>query len=101
MVVYFILEQNDVDWRMKIGRSRNPRGRGRALQTGNSRQLKLVGWKDDGSDVGTEARLHAKYAWANVNRGSEVAAREWFYLQPADILSILAQRGPMNPMIHC
>jgi len=93
MAVYFILEENDADWRMKIGRSRNPQGRGRALQTGNSRQLKLVGWIDDGSDAVMEARLHAKYALANVNRGSEVAAREWFYLQPADILADLAHAG--------
>ncbi|RDC59401.1 hypothetical protein HME9302_00589 [Alteripontixanthobacter maritimus] len=93
MAVYFILEENDADWRMKIGRSCDPQARGRALQTGNSRPLKLVGWINDGSDTVTEARLHAKYARANVKRADDVAAREWFYLEPADILSDLIDAG--------
>ena len=93
MAVYFILEENDADWRIKIGRSRNPKARTRDLQTGNSRVLKLVGWIDGGSDVATEARLHAKYATYNVAHDGEAASREWFYLQPADILDDLADAG--------
>lgn len=93
MAVYFILEENDADWRMKIGRSRDPKARNRALQTGNSRTLKLVGWIDDGSDVETEARLHAKWAHANVNGADGAGAREWFYLQPADVLNDMSGAG--------
>ena len=38
------LEENGDDWRMKIGRAKDRVARRRALQTGNSRPLKVVGW---------------------------------------------------------
>jgi hypothetical protein len=41
MSVNFILEENDADWRMKIGRAKNRVARRRALQTDNSRSVKL------------------------------------------------------------
>ena len=93
MAVYFILEENDFDWRMKIGRSQNPSVRNQALQTGNSRELKIVGWIDDAADKKTEARLHAKYAPMNVRLATGVSAREWFYLQPADVIEDLLSAG--------
>ncbi len=93
MPVYFILEENDADWRMKIGRATNLRGRRGALQTGNSRPLKVVGWIDTANAGETEKRLHAKYADRNIARDGGSTAREWFYLQPADILNDLQRAG--------
>mgnify|MGYP001143317353 CR=1 FL=1 len=86
MPVYFILEENDADWRMKIGRATNLRGRRGTLQTGNSRPLKVVGWIEAENEAETEKRLHAKYA-------ARSSAREWFHLQPADILADLQRAG--------
>lgn len=91
--VYFILEENDADWRMKIGRATNLRGRRGALQTGNSRPLKVVGWIESENEAETERRLHAKYAELNIGRHGGSSAREWFHLQPADILEDLQRAG--------
>lgn len=93
MPVYFILEENDADWRMKIGRATNLRGRRGALQTGNSRPLTVVGWIDTANPGKVEKRLHAKYANRNIGRNGGSTAREWFHLQPADILEDLQQAG--------
>lgn len=93
MKVYFILEENDADWRMKIGRATNLRGRRGALQTGNSRPLKVVGWIDTENGAAVEKRLHVKYADRNIARDTGGTAREWFYLQPADILEDLQDAG--------
>lgn len=93
MPVYFILEENNADWRMKIGRATNLRGRRGALQTGNSRPLKVVGWIEAENEGETEKRLHAKYAAQNIGRHGGSSAREWFYLQPADILEDLQSAG--------
>ena len=93
MAVYFLLEENDADWRMKIGRARDMTARRRALQTGNSRPLKLVGWIEAKDDPGVEARLHAKYADRNVGRNGGSSSKEWFHLQPADILDDLVRAG--------
>lgn len=93
MPVYFILEENDADWRMKIGRATNLRGRRGALQTGNSRPLKVVGWIAAENEAATERRLHAKYADRNIGRHGGSTAREWFHLQPADILEDLQSAG--------
>lgn len=93
MPVYFILEDNDADWRMKIGRATNLRGRRGALQTGNSRPLKVVGWIDAKNAPLTEKQLHAKYADRNISPSGGSTAREWFFLQPADILEDLQHAG--------
>lgn len=93
MPVYFILEENSADWRMKIGRATNLRSRRGALQTGNSRQLKVVGWIEAKNEGETEKRLHAKYAAHNIGQHGGSSAREWFYLQPSDILEDLKRAG--------
>ncbi len=93
MPVYFILEENDADWRIKIGRARNMIARRRALQTGNSRSLRLVGWIEAEDDPGVEAQFHAKYAHLNVGRAAGVSSKEWFHLQPANILEDLQRAG--------
>ena len=92
MAVYFILEDSGDDWRMKIGRARDVIARRRALQTGNSRPLKLVGWINAANDAAEEARLHKKFAALNV-RDAEATSKEWFALQPADVLSDLQRAG--------
>jgi hypothetical protein len=66
MPVYFIPEENESDWRMKIGRAKDLKVRRGALQTGNSRPLKIVGWIMSDDDAGTERRLHTKYADRNI-----------------------------------
>ncbi|MER8899358.1 GIY-YIG nuclease family protein [Mesorhizobium sp. M0676] len=93
MPIYFILEENNADWRMKIGRATNLRGRRGALQTGNSRPLKVVGWIEAENETELEGRLHTKYAAHNIGRHGGSSAREWFYLQPADILEDLKRAG--------
>lgn len=95
MAVYFILEENGDDWRMKIGRAKDRVTRRRALQTGNSRALKMVGWIDAADDAVEEARLHAKYADRNI-RDEEASSKEWFWLQPADILPDLQRAGQLG-----
>jgi len=93
MPVYFILEENGVDWRMKIGRATNLRSRRGALQTGNSRPLKVVGWIEAEKPAETETRLHTKYAKQNISLHGGSNAKEWFHLQPADILEDLQNAG--------
>jgi len=93
MSVYFILEENDADWRMKIGRAKNRVARRRALQTGNSRLLKIVGWIETEQDAALEAHLHAKYAEFNIGKRGESRSKEWFRLQPGDILDDLVRAG--------
>ncbi|MBC9035124.1 GIY-YIG nuclease family protein [Sphingomonas sp. JC676] len=63
------------------------------MQTGNSRPLKVVGWIEAENEAETEKRLHAKYAAHNIGRHGGSSAREWFYLQPADILEDLQRAG--------
>jgi hypothetical protein len=89
MAVYFILEENDADWRLKIGRAKDMTARRRALQTGNSRPLKLLGWIEGRDDAAIEAQLHAKYAEQNTRRNGGSTSTEWFHLQPVDILTDL------------
>lgn len=43
---------------MKIGRAKDRVARRRALWTGNSRPLKLVGWIEADQDAIVEAELH-------------------------------------------
>ncbi|WP_341023877.1 GIY-YIG nuclease family protein [Brevundimonas diminuta] len=87
--VYFLLEENDADWRIKIGRTNNIPTRRRALQTGNSRPLMLLGWIRTRDGPAAEAALHMKYAECNIGG----AAKEWFFLQPADIALDLMRAG--------
>jgi hypothetical protein len=89
MSVYFILEEDTAGRRMKIGRAKNITARRRALQTGNSRPLKLVGWIAADDDKAFEARLHAKYAERNTRKDGGNSSKEWFHLEPADILDDL------------
>jgi hypothetical protein len=93
MPVYFILEENSTDWRIKIGRATNLRSRRGDLQTGNSRSLKVVGWIKAENEAEMEKRLHVKYAAHNISRDDGSSSREWFYLQPADILEDLQHAG--------
>lgn len=86
MAVYFIHQEERGQWLMKIGRALNITRRLGQLQTGNPKQLALVGWIDSANDAGTEKALHRKYAGANVGG-------EWFVLQPADILADLQAAG--------
>lgn len=79
MPVYFIHQEERGQWLMKIGRAADIRRRLRQLQTGNPKELKVVGWIVSDDDALTERALHAKYRHANVGG-------EWFMLQPADIL---------------
>ena len=62
MPVHFILEENDADWRIKIAHATNFRARRGALQTGNSRPLKVLGCIDTERVAETKRQLHAKYA---------------------------------------
>ncbi len=82
MPVYFIHQVEHGQWLMKIGRAADIRRRLSALQTGNPKELKLVGWIVPENDARTERSLHRKYAHAHVGG-------EWFALQPADILGDL------------
>lgn len=82
MPVYFIHQVERGQWLMKIGRAADIRRRLRALQTGNPKELKLVGWIVSENDAQTERSLHRKYTRVNVGG-------EWFALQPADILGDL------------
>ena len=86
MAVYFIQQEERGQWLMKIGRATDIRRRLGQLQTGNPKQLALVGWLEAADDARTEKVLHRKYAGANVGG-------EWFALQPADILSDLQAAG--------
>lgn len=86
MAVYFIHQEERGQWLMKIGRATDIRRRLGQLQTGNPKQLALVGWIASADDVRTEKGLHRKYAGANVGG-------EWFALQPADILGDLQSAG--------
>lgn len=86
MAVYFIHQEERGQWLMKIGRATDIRRRIGQLQTGNPKQLALVGWIEAADDARTEKLLYRKYAVANVGG-------EWFALQPADILSDLQAAG--------
>jgi len=86
MPVYFVHQVERGEWLMKIGRAADIRRRLRALQTGNPKELKVVGWIVSENDTRTERSLHRRYAHANVGG-------EWFALQPADILGDLQAAG--------
>lgn len=86
MPVYFIHQVERGQWLMKIGRATDIRQRLRDLQTGNPKELKVVGWIVSQNEARAERALHRKYSRANVGG-------EWFALQPADILGDLQTAG--------
>lgn len=86
MAVYFIHQMEREQWLMKIGRAIDVPRRLRQLQTGNPKELMVVGWIVSEDDATTERTLHAKYRPSNVGG-------EWFALQPADILGDLQAAG--------
>jgi hypothetical protein len=79
---YFIVaDQYDEEFRIKIGFSKDPHNRIKALQTVNSRKFKVMGWiKSD--DQSLEKELHKKY------RDSKILG-EWFFIKPYDVLEEL------------
>lgn len=82
MAIYFIHQEEKGNWLMKIGRAKDIHRRLKQLQTGNPKELKIVGWIKSENDHLSERALHRKYGAANVGG-------EWFNLQPADILEDL------------
>ena len=82
MAVYFIRERPTE--LVKIGVSKDAPKRQRNLQTGNPRELELMGWitPQDGTDFALERHLHKKYATCNV-------AREWFAITSGHVLDEL------------
>ena len=83
-MIYFFIE--DTDELVKIGRAKDIERRRRNLQTGNHRKLLLLGWIRTSDDVQVERDIHEHF---NVLRGRG----EWFYLDPADVLPVLARFG--------
>lgn len=82
MYTYFIIENEDNDaHRIKIGFSKDPKKRIRALQTGSSRKLALMGWIESEGKI-LEQSLHKKYASYRLNG-------EWFSIEPCDVLEEL------------
>ncbi|MEO9826140.1 MAG: GIY-YIG nuclease family protein [Paracoccaceae bacterium] len=86
MSIYFIHQDERGNWLMKIGRAKDMRRRLRQLQTGNPKELKIVGWIVSENDHLRQRALHKKYSSANVGG-------EWFNLQPVDILEDLQAAG--------
>ncbi|MBE4311108.1 GIY-YIG nuclease family protein [Vibrio parahaemolyticus] len=83
MALYFIVENEDlINQRIKIGISRDPVKRLKALQTGNSRRLALMGWIDSGADRELERQLHQKYREQRV-------IGEWFEINHEIVLDLL------------
>ena len=88
MAVYFIIENEDfLHQRIKIGFSKTPGERIRALQTGNSRKLALMGWIVGNDDKAYEEMLHQKYAEKRV-------LNEWFEINDEVVLEELRNAGP-------
>lgn len=79
---YFIVEnENNEDYRVKIGFSKKPDKRIKELQTGNSRKLALMGWIEC-DDQSLERHLHKKHALSNI-------MGEWFSIEPYQVLEEL------------
>ncbi len=89
MPVYFIAENENNDYtslRVKIGHSGDMQVRLRTFQTGSPYDLKLMGWIESDDDKHLEQMLHEKYIGQRVRR-------EWFILQPEDVLQELKAHG--------
>lgn len=62
MALYFIIEnEGAVNQRIKIGISKDPIKRLKALQTGNSKKLALMGWVNNGNDRELEREFHQRH----------------------------------------
>lgn len=83
-MIYFFIE--DTDELVKIGRAKDIERRRRDLQTGNHRRLLLLGWIRTEDDARVEREIHQHF---KVLRGRG----EWFYLDPSDVLPVLARFG--------
>ncbi|MDT4853751.1 hypothetical protein FQZ97_880280 [compost metagenome] len=83
---YFIIENEENEsHRIKIGFSKSPSKRIRALQTGNSRKLALMGWIEC-TDKSLEKNLQSKYKENKLNG-------EWFSIEPCDVLTELKHQS--------
>lgn len=82
MTTYFIVENSGNDhFRVKVGYSKSPEKRIKALQTGNSRKLELMGWIAS-SDKSIEKKIHRQFHRCRVQG-------EWFLIEPGDVLEVL------------
>lgn len=76
--------EDNEEFRVKIGFSKDPQNRIKTLQTGNSRTLEIMGWIES-DNRSLEKQLHTKYE-ANRLRG------EWFLIEPYDVLEELKSK---------
>lgn len=90
MPVYFLLNDGDGPWRIKIGRAKDIESRRKQLQTGNPEQLKLVGEIRTEKASQLEAALHRQFKDKRVD-----PKLEWFYIQPADVWPVLERHRPV------
>lgn len=94
MPVYFITElENSMNDRLfvKIGRSRDPLRRMANLQTGNRRQIQIMGHIQThtlAEDRRIEKALHLHFK-------DKVDAREWYVLTVEDVLDTLKRFSPI------
>nr|VFK00735.1 MAG: T5orf172 domain-containing protein [Candidatus Kentron sp. LFY] len=87
VAIYFIIENEDLmNQRIKIGYSSEPGKRIKALQTGNSRSLALMGWIESNDDKQLEKELHEKYSNYRV-------LNEWFEINNENVLEELKNHG--------
>ena len=89
MPVYFIADDEQKNYellRVKIGLSKDIRGRVRQLQTGSPYRLRLMGWIENNNDIILERSLHDKYA-------NQRTHNEWFALEPFTVLQELKSHG--------
>jgi len=86
MPVYFIAEDDNGGFPIKIGVARDVRRRRKNLQTGNPSLLKIMGWIKSENDFNLENSLHKLFSYRH-HRG------EWFDIEAADILPILTNAG--------
>ncbi len=86
---YFLIEnEENQDFRVKIGFSKNPEQRIKNLQTGNSRRLGLMGWIEcEGQSF--ERCLHKKFERYRIEG-------EWFSIEPCDVLEELKSKGTLS-----
>lgn len=86
MAVYFIIEYEQGRESLKIGRSKDVPKRVANLQTGNPVELKLIGWINAENDAALERELHIQFDKKRI-------IREWFAMQPADVLPAMMRAG--------
>jgi Meiotically up-regulated gene 113 len=86
---YFMVENEaNKHFRIKIGFSKDPLNRLKALQTGNSRKIEIMGWiKSD--DQSLERELHKKYQKHRLHG-------EWFSIEPYNVLEELKSKSTLS-----